>query len=150
MTTETENQIPFDLKVLRLALNEVVSEEDAESLAKILVHLTEASDAWGDATLLEGEQLSLKILICFEVMRSMRKQMEQADHTLNETYIDERCYANVFKAIRGADAVLSNDEAWQDFVKFTSKDFQEDLLRSLETRLAKFKELGPVQDQSTK
>ncbi len=146
MTTEAENQIPFDLRVLQYALTQVVSEEDADCLAKMIIRLTDAADAWADASVVKGEQLALKIIICFEVMRSFRKDLDQASQSDDAAYEDKRSFTNVCLAIKNGNTVLANEEAWQDFVKYSPKEFQNELLQALEKRLSAFKDLGPLEN----
>ncbi|MBX9722475.1 MAG: hypothetical protein K2X81_13840, partial [Candidatus Obscuribacterales bacterium] len=146
LTTDQENQIPFDLRVLQHALTQVVSEEDAECLARMIIRLTDAADAWADTSVVKGEQLALKIIICFEVMRSFRKDLQQTDHTGDLSYGAKRSFSNICLAIKDGSNVLANEEAWQDFVKYSPKDFQQELLQTLEKRLAAFKDLGPLEN----
>ena len=138
-------QIPFDLRVLQYALAQVISEEDADCLAKIVIRLTDAANAWADPNSLQGEQIALKTLICSEVMRAYRKLAGKGDITSNDHKGDEPSFANICRALRDADSVLADDGAWQDFVKYSPPSFKDDLLQGLETRLALFKELGPYQ-----
>lgn len=146
--TDEPVQIPFDLRVLQYALTQVISEEDADCLAKIILRLTDSANAWADPNFIEAEQIALKALICSEVMRSYRIQAGQDDIPSGDGSGDERTFANICKSIRAADSVLKDDGAWQDVVRYSPPSFQVDLLQGLETRLVLFRELGPYQERN--
>ena len=147
MRPVTENQTPFDLRVFQFALHEVVSDEDAEWLARMILRLTESKNAWADASFAKGEQLALKSLICFEVMRSIRKQMGQSE-AADDGFDDARSFANLYKAIESSDRVLANDGHWQDYATYSPKDFLKNIFIALETRLSSFKQLGPLETRN--
>jgi hypothetical protein len=136
-------QIAFELRVLQWALAQVISEEDAESLAKIVMRLTDAATGWEDPNLLQGEQLALKALICAEVMRSYRIKAGKTDMPPDDRPDDEPSFGSICATLRTADATLEDEAAWQDFVKYSSAKFKDDVLQGLGTRLSLFDGLGP-------
>jgi hypothetical protein len=138
-------QTPFEFRVLQWSLTQVISEEDAECLAKIIIRLTEAADDWADPTFREGEHIALKALICSEVMRSYKIKAGQDVASTGRNGGSEPSFANICRDLQTAGSTMKDEDAWRDFVKYTSSQFKDDVLRGLQTRLASFMDLGPYQ-----
>lgn len=134
--------ISFELRVIQNALNLVISEEDAESLAQLIIRLLGQSDAWADPNITQGHQIALKALICDEVMRVYKIQAGQI--TAENGKGDKRSFANIYREISSADSALAQDAAWNDYVKYSPANFKLELLQGLESKLVAFKDLGPL------
>lgn len=143
--TDAPAQTPFELRILQYALTQVISEEDADCLAKMILRLTDAANAWADPNLIQGEQIALKALICAEVMRAFEKRASQNNLQAATHNVDDRSFANILKALRASDSALAEDGSWQDFVRYSPPSFKDELLQGLKTRLTMFRELGPFQ-----
>lgn len=141
--TESQVQIPFESRVLQYALTLVISEEDADCLAQLILRLTGESTTWIDPNVLQGQKIALKALICDEVMREFKIQAGQGNSKSNKG--TKRSFANICKELSSVDSVLAEDAAWIDYVKYSPPNFKVDLLRGLETRLVALKDLGPFE-----
>jgi hypothetical protein len=139
---DDSTQITFELRVLQYALTIVISEEDADSLAKLILRLTGGADTWMDPNIIQGQQLALKALICDEVMRVYKIEAGQGSEEDGKGA--QRSFANIYKELSSSESVLDLDPAWIDYVKYSPPSFKVELLRGLETRLSSFNNLGPI------
>lgn len=148
--TDAPVQNPFESRVMQWALSQVISEEDAQSLASLIMRLTADASAWADPNLLRGEEIALKALICAEVMRAFSAKagkLDKTDTPDDDHKGDAPSFANICVELPGVSAPLTEDSAWQDFVRYNSLKFRDDVLAGLKLRLSSLEGLGPYQGE---